>query len=88
MIKIETDKKINLTQLDKELGGFGLCMNEENPAAVIVATAEGSPVTEKQLRDGIDKHIAIDFEAEKLIARKAILEKLGLTEEEAKLLLS
>ena len=30
MITIKTAKKINLDQLDQELGGFGLCLNEEN----------------------------------------------------------
>lgn len=88
MIKVQTNKKINLTQLDKELGGFGLCMNEENPEAVIVATAEGNSISEKELKDGIAAHIAIDLEAEKIQARKAILDKLGITEDEARILLS
>jgi|GEM_PF-6158180 len=87
MIKINTNKKINLTQLDKELGGFGLCLNEENSDSKIVGIADGSSVTKEQLAEAIENHIAIDTEAELATARAALLDRLGITAEEAKLLL-
>ena len=88
MITIKTSKKINLNQLDKELGGFGLCLNEENPENVIVGIADGSSVTKEELAEAIENHIAIDTQAEAAAAKAALLAKLGITEEEAKLLLS
>ena len=62
MIRTTTDKAINLSQLDKELGGFGLCMNEENANAKIVAIPEHSPVTLIQLETGIAAHKAVFVE--------------------------
>ncbi len=88
MITIKTSKKINLNQLDKELGRFGLCLNEENPQDVIVGIADGSPVTKEQLAEALENHIAIDTQAELATAKAALLAKLGITQEEAKLLLS
>jgi len=87
MITIKTAKKINLDQLDQELGGFGLCLNEENQDEKIVGVAEGSPITKEQLEQAVENHIAIDVEAEKAAKRQALLDKLGITEEEAQILI-
>lgn len=87
MITTTTSKEINLSQLDQELGGFGLCMNEENPAQKIIGVADGSSVTKEQLAEAIENHIAIDTQAELATAKASLLAKLGITQEEAKLLL-
>jgi hypothetical protein len=58
MAKITTDKAINIIQLDKELGNQGLSFDLNNPAAKIIITADESKVTQKQLEDAIDRHIA------------------------------
>jgi hypothetical protein len=80
MITTTTSKEINLTQLDKELGGFGLCMNEENPQEKIIGIAEGSTLTLAQLKAGISAHVAIF--PQPTIAEK--LASIGLSIEELK----
>ena len=83
MIKTTTSKKINLTQLDKELGGFGLCMNEENPNEKIIGIPDGSTLTLLELETGIIHHTAIFIEP--TIEEK--LATLGLSIEDLKLAL-
>ena len=80
MVTTTTNKTINLTQLDKELGGFGLCMNEEDPTKKIVAVADGSAVTLAELEAGIAAHNAIFVEP--TVQEK--LASVGLTIEELK----
>ncbi len=48
------NKVINLAQLDKETGGFGLSSSETE-----IVVVEGSPVTEELLRSAIKAHIAV-----------------------------
>lgn len=80
MLTTTTSKEINLTQLDQELGGFGLCMNEENPNEKIIGVAEGSSLTLAQLEAGIEAHKAV-FE-QLTIAEK--LASVGLSIDELK----
>ena len=53
-----TSKEINLSQLDQELGGQGLCANFENPKKKIITVADQSTVTETELEAAIEAHIA------------------------------
>ena len=82
---IKVTKKINLAQLDKELNGLGLIASLDDDRKIIaVGLADGNDATEAQLKSAIDAHAAID-EAQ---AKAALLSKLGITAEEAQLLLS
>jgi hypothetical protein len=85
---IKVNKKINLAQLDKELNGKGLngVMNE-NSEIIEISFAENNDATESQLKKALDAHIAIDEVAAKAAQKAALLERLGITEAEAKLLL-
>ena len=83
-----TSKEINLSQLDQELGSKGLVANFNDPNNKIIKPADNSTVTETQLEAAIAAHIAIDEEAIKATAKAALLAQLGITEEQAKLLLS
>lgn len=83
-----TTKKINLGQLDQELGGFGLSSSPLENGELLVIAVEHSPVTEAQLEAAIDKHVAVDEEAIRKATKDALLARLGITEDEAKLLLS
>ena len=80
-VRVSTTKQINLAQLDQELGGHGLCGSDTEILAV-----EGSPVTKKKLAAAIKAHVYIDPNAERIAARAALLERLGITEDEAALL--
>lgn len=82
-----TSKKINLDQLCREIGKTGLIADFSNPEKKFIAPDEHSTITEKELEEAIAKHIAIDEAEAKAAARQAILDRLGLTEEEARLLL-
>jgi len=53
-VRVATTKKINLAQLDEELGGHGLSGSDTEVVAV-----EGSPVTEAQLAGAIKAHKAV-----------------------------
>ena len=55
---VTTSKDINLSQLDAELGGFGLCGDENDPAAKIVMVANESSVTQSDLAAAVDAHVA------------------------------
>ena len=82
---IKVTKKINLAQLDKELNGLGLIASLDDDRKIIaVGLADGNDATEAQLKSAIDAHVVID-EAQ---AKAALLNKLGITAEEARLLLS
>ncbi len=83
-----TSKEINLAQLDAELGGKGLIGDFNDPKKKVILAAEDSDVTEEQLATAITAHNAIDDQAVKASEKKAILERLGITADEAKLLLA
>ena len=86
---ITTSKKINLEQLDKELGSKGLCSDFNDPKNKIIKAADNSTVTEAELEAAIAAHIAIDEEAVKAQAKviaEAKLAALGLTTEDLKAL--
>lgn len=68
---LETDKEINLAQLDTELGGYGL-----NGAEGLVQVVEGSPVTEAELAAGVAAHVYVDPDAERLAVRESVMAKL------------
>ena len=84
-----TSKEINLKQLDKELGDKGLVADfEDNPKKKLILPTENSDVTEAELEAAIAAHIAVDDNAVREAAKAALLAKMGLTADEAKLLLS
>jgi hypothetical protein len=68
---IITDKEINLLQLDNELGGHGLCMNDNDPNKKIISTADNSPISEAELKAAIIAHKA------KPVAEATVAEKLA-----------
>jgi hypothetical protein len=76
--------KINGTQLKQELG----C------AEVYICDGKliiGGDLTEEEAAAGLNSHVPVDLEAEaatKAANKAALLERLGITEEEARLLLS
>ena len=79
-VTVATTKQINLSQLDDELGGYGL-----NGAEGLVQACEGSPVTEEQLSAAILAHVYVDPDAERLAVRESAVAKLsalGLNESE------
>jgi hypothetical protein len=82
-----TSKEINLKQLDTELGGQGLCADFNDPKKKFIVPAENSTITEDELKAAIEAHIAIDETVAKATARAAILDRLGLTPDEAAILL-
>jgi hypothetical protein len=78
-----TSKEINLFQLDEELGGQGLVANFNDPENKLILPAEGSSITEEELTQAIEKHSAINQKQKKA----DLLNRLGITENEVKLLL-
>ena len=84
---IKVNKIINLGQLDLEFNGQGLIANLDDKNNITeVGLAECNSGTQEHLIAAIAKHKAIirDYAAEKA----ALLTKLGITADEAKLLLS
>jgi hypothetical protein len=87
MIKIT--KPVNLAQLDREYNGQGLNATlDDNGAIIEIALADNNSGNEAELKVILDKHVAIDEQAQKASDKAALLSKLGITEDEAKLLLS
>ena len=82
-----TNKEINLAQLSQELGGKGLIADFSDPKKKNILPAEGVEISESELKAAIDAHVAIDEIAVRETARQAILDRLGLTADEAKLIL-
>lgn len=82
-----TSKEINLAQLSKELGDKGLIADFNDSKKKLILPAEGVELTEDELKDAIAKHVAIDDEAIKRAEKTAILNRLGLTEDELKTIL-
>ena len=83
-----TSKEINLTQLDQELGGKGLIADFNDNKKKLILASENSDITEAELEAAIAAHIAIDDNAVREADKAALLAKLGITADEAKLLLS
>lgn len=83
-----TSKEINLTQLTNELGGKGLIANFNNPKEKVILPADDVILSDADLEAAIAAHIAIDEAKVNADAKAALLSKLGITAEEAKLLLS
>jgi hypothetical protein len=84
-----TSKEINLAQLSKELQGVGLIADFVNPNEKLILVADGYELTDAALEAAIELHVAISEEeinSEKNLQKAALLEKLGITEEEVKLL--
>ena len=78
-VTVATAKQINLSQLDDELGGYGL-----NGAEGLVQVVEGSPVTEAELSAAILAHVYVDPNAERLAVSAAAVahaRSLGFTDE-------
>ncbi len=82
-----TNKEINLAQLDQELGGHGLIADFNDSKKKLILPAENSPVTDEEIQTAIVSHVATDTNALRAKARQAILDRLGLTAEEAAILL-
>jgi len=78
MAKVITAKDINLVQLDKELGSYGLCIDKNDPKNKIIVTADYSLITQEQLETAISNHIAV-FEVPTLAEKLA---SVGLSIEE------
>lgn len=83
-----TSKEINLSQLSKELGNKGLIADFTDSNKKLILPAEGVELTETELETAIDNHVAIDEKAIEAAEKAALLAKLGISEDEAKLLLS
>jgi hypothetical protein len=90
---IKVNKKINLSQLDKELNGLGLNgqLNEDGEI-IAVALADNNNATEAQLEAAIAAHIAGPTEEEvRMLNRQeglAKLKELGFTDDQITALLS
>jgi hypothetical protein len=86
-----TSKEINLDQLDKELGSQGLCADFNDPKKKVIIPAEGSTVTEDQLKEGIEAHVAQPTEQEIRVLNRqegiAKLKELGFTDDQISALL-
>jgi hypothetical protein len=83
-----TSKDINLAQLDKELGSKGLIADFNDLQKKLIQPCAESNVTEAELEAAIKVHVAVDDNAEREAAKAALLDRLGITAEEAKLLLA
>ena len=89
---ITTSKKINLEQLDNELGAQGLEMTFGDSDKKIIKPADNSTLTKDQLEAGIDAHIAQPTAQEMIeLNRKqglAKLKELGFTDDQITALLN
>jgi hypothetical protein len=89
---ITVNKKINLSQLDKELNGLGLNgqLNEDGEI-IAVACADDNNATQAELQAAIDAHVAGPTEDEVRILNReqgiSKLKELGFTDDEIKALL-
>ena len=86
-----TSKEINLEQLDQELGSQGLCGDFNDPKKKVIVPADGSSVTEDELKDAIAKHVAQTNKAEIIQLNReqglAKLKELGFTDDQISALL-
>jgi hypothetical protein len=85
---IKVNKMINLHQLDQEFNGKGLIANHDETGKIVeVGLADNNDGELSDLEIAIEKHKAVDETAIRKAARQALLDKLGITADEAKLLL-
>jgi hypothetical protein len=83
------DKEINLYQLDQELNGMGLnATHGEDGKIIEVFLADNNTATEDELRSVVEAHVAINEVNVKAAQKSAILERIGLTEEELQIVLN
>jgi hypothetical protein len=86
-----TSKKINILQLDKELGNKGLIFDFNDDKNKIINPTENSDITEKELEDAIKKHIAGPTQQEVTQLNReqglAKLKELGFTDDQISALL-
>jgi len=87
-----TSKEINLQQLDQELGGKGLCADFNDPKKKLIIPADGSNVTEDEIKAAIASHVAepsqeqiIKLNREQGLAK---LKELGFTDDQISALLN
>ena len=87
-----TSKKINLTQLDQELGGKGLIADFNDPENKLIKAADNADYTEAQIEAAIEAHIAGPTQQEiYALNREQGIEKmreLGFTEDQITALIS
>jgi hypothetical protein len=87
-----TSKKINLEQLDQELGAQGLVADFNDENNKIIKPADNSIVTEEQLEAAISAHAAGPSCAEVTYLNRqeglAKLKELGFTDDQITALLS
>lgn len=85
-----TSKKINLVQLDKELGGHGLIADFNDDKKKLILPAENSPITDDEIAEAIKSHVAgpTQAEVEHLNFEQGVakLKELGFTDEQIKAL--
>ena len=85
---IKVNKKVNLAQLDQEYNGQGLNgVLDDLGNCVEIGLASNNTGSEEELKECLDKHIAKDLEVERIVQKAALLAKLGITADEAALLL-
>ena len=81
-----TSKEINLNQLDKELGGHGLCADFNDPKKKLIVPADNSTITEDELKSAIASHVAGPTQSDviKLNRQQGIdkLKELGFTDDQ------
>jgi len=81
-----TAKKINLSQLDQELGGKGLIADFNDADNKLIKAADGADYTEKQIEAAIEAHTAGPSQQEiyALNREQGIIKmrELGFTEEQ------
>jgi hypothetical protein len=87
-----TSKKINLLQLDQELGGHGLIADFNDDKKKVILPAENSPITNDEIAEAIELHIAQPSEDEihylNLEQGMAKLKELGFSDDQIKALTS
>ena len=92
MIKITTSKEINLFQLNQELDNQGLVADFNDPKKKIIGTADGSTVTEDELKAAVAAHVAQPTADEvKMLNREQgiiKLKELGFTDDQISALLN
>ena len=87
-----TNKKINLVQLDQELGSQGLIADFNDPDNKLIKAADNADYTEAQIEAAIAAHIAGTTQQEiyALNREQGIekMRKLGFTEDQITALIS
>lgn len=87
-----TSKEINLSQLDQELGGQGLCGDFNDPKKKLIVPADNSTITEEDLKTAIASHVARPTQADLIRLNRqqglAKLKELGFTDDQISALLN